>query len=173
MKHTITLLLAAAFAACASLASASSVPAFSAEGEAFIDLPFIDFEDDGVTNPEIFVTATSEVDSFGNVVFASFSIEDADTFDLLFSTETVTDYVLDLGAGEDTLEVLVNDITGDRAGDFVNGAKLVFSFFEEDIYGGSVVASVDVFATPIPLPASAVLLLAGLGALGAMRRRRG
>ncbi|MEL7104657.1 MAG: VPLPA-CTERM sorting domain-containing protein [Pseudomonadota bacterium] len=170
MKHTITLLLAAAFAACASLATASTVPAFSTEGEAFVDLPFIDFEDDG-SNPDIFVTATAEVDFLGDVVFASFEILDAVSFNPLFFTETVTSYAFDLGAGEDTLEVLVSDITGERAGDFSRGARIVFSFFEEDIDGGFVAASVDVFATPIPLPASALLLLAGVGALGAMRRR--
>ena len=118
----------------------------------FVDLPIDDqqfFDSSDITNP------VGNFAGNGDPTSAIFSIIDASDNSVLFSN-----LVLATDGGLGTENAL--DYTG-VAGSF---------FLKIDGQSGSPGATYDIGLTTVPLPAAGLLLLAGVGGLGALKRRQ-
>jgi hypothetical protein len=162
-----TLAIAATcFLAVVAPASAATV-AFTGHVEYLIDL--LPDAVDGSADGEV----TDGGETFDFSVFAYISLIDPPVGDL-FITEQGTGVEI-LGGllhsfdiDVDYVALLFGDLTGSAAGMFGSKALVVFRDFDPTSLGGDT----SVTISPIPLPASAVLLLSGLGGVLVLARRR-
>ncbi|MGZ2259057.1 VPLPA-CTERM sorting domain-containing protein [Roseobacter sp. A03A-229] len=162
-------------------AQAASVLVYEAEGEGLVtdgdptgffgDFFDLDFDDIDVavsadtTTPE--VEASLLISTLGGATLLESTS--------VVSTElTINDPEGDGTATEDFFTIVFDSLSGDDSGLFGEVATVVFSFLDETEDDGlyaPVTARVYSDLTPVPVPASLPLLVAGLGGLVALRRR--
>jgi len=196
MKKFLALGVAAAWLISASPGLAASLgletkpaPILTVDGD-FTSLPgiFAAFDGTGGTSSgpaaatDLFVGFSGSFDNFGNAGAFTLNAGPGLFNPTPFLAATSSDFGFVFSdTGADTLEFLLQSVTGNQAGAY--GTNLLAtltgefgteaSFFASGTGFGSVTATLTVApVSPIPLPASGMILLASRAALFALRRRR-
>jgi len=140
---------------------------FTGNVEYLIDLPLDAV--DGLAEGEV----TDGVETFDFSLSVFLNLIDPPVGSLFITEQGTFDEILggmleSLDFGIDYVALLFGDLTGSAAGMFGSKALVVFRDFDPTSLGGDT----SVTISPIPLPASAVLLLSGLGGVLVLARRR-
>ncbi len=169
----LTPLALAAALAVAPLAVHAATSVYSAVGEAQVDASdpseIVAFFDDDLTGDvNISFTGSLSGDIFqGTLLVADFS-------GILLESDSI----VSVDVGDDTLTAIFGDLADDGLGRglFGSTATAIFDFDpDSEIDGSYASVGVEILSdlTPIPLPASLPMLLAGLGLFAGARRLRG
>lgn len=169
LSWTLALAATCLFAAIAPAPASAATVTFTGTDVGYEVFSFGPNELDGVASGEV----TDGVDLFDFFVIAIVSLIDPPDGSLLISEQVGGAVVLDgllqgIEIGADYVALIFGDLQGSAAAMFGSQARVVFTDYDVN----SPIGTASVTVAPIPLPASALLLLSGVAGVVAMARKR-